>query len=84
LLEEDDLAVTYECLKEWEKDTAGGERKDKKLFAFFNSGAESGASQPHRHLQFLPVESVKGDEDGWELLIDRIERDPFSGTSKFF
>lgn len=67
LLEEDDLNVTYECLKEWEK---GG--PDKQLFAFFNSGDHSGASQGHRHLQFLPVEQMQGDDDDriWRPLID--------------
>ncbi|KAH9083482.1 ATP adenylyltransferase-domain-containing protein [Lactarius deliciosus] len=30
------------------------------LFAFYNCGEQSGASQPHKHLQFLPT----ADEDG--------------------
>ncbi|KAK2793709.1 bifunctional AP-4-A phosphorylase/ADP sulfurylase [Onygenales sp. PD_12] len=53
---------------------AGGRR----LFAFFNSGEHSGASQPHRHLQFLPVEWMgrgegegEGEGDGWRPLIYR-------------
>jgi sulfate adenylyltransferase (ADP) / ATP adenylyltransferase len=55
-LEADDLEATYECLKAWEE---GNEAvRSKKLFAFFNSGEHSGASQPHRHIQFLPVDSV--------------------------
>ncbi|KAI5801166.1 hypothetical protein EDC01DRAFT_646989 [Geopyxis carbonaria] len=29
--------------------------KNGRLFAFFNSGPHSGASQPHRHVQFLPL-----------------------------
>jgi ATP adenylyltransferase len=41
LLEEDDLAVTFACLQAWRK--CGLD-----LFAFFNSGEHSGASQPHR------------------------------------
>jgi len=32
----------------------------KKHFAFYNCGDNSGASQPHKHIQFLPLE----DEDG--------------------
>jgi ATP adenylyltransferase len=77
VLEEDDLAITYACLKDWEKDLSDG--KTRRLFAFFNSGEGSGASQAHRHLQFLPVESVReGVESGgggWELLVDKIEKD---------
>lgn len=48
------------------------------MFAFFNSGEHSGASQPHRHLQFLPVESMKqGDDSGaWEVLTDVISSEP--------
>ncbi|ORY19763.1 HIT-like domain-containing protein [Clohesyomyces aquaticus] len=72
VLEQDDLEATYACLKAWQNDQASGEHK--RLFAFFNSGEHSGASQPHRHLQFLPVESMKEGEQsaGWDLLIDLI------------
>jgi len=41
LLELDDLATTYACLTSWDE---GG------VFAFFNSGPHSGASQGHRHV----------------------------------
>ncbi|KAJ4357275.1 bifunctional AP-4-A phosphorylase/ADP sulfurylase [Didymosphaeria variabile] len=69
VLEEDDLEATYACLKAWQgKDNSG------RLFAFFNSGNHSGASQPHRHLQFLPVDSMHEGEKsaGWDVLIDSI------------
>lgn len=52
----------------------GGTETGKRLFAFFNSGEESGASQPHRHLQFLPVEAMRADSEGWEPLIDLVSR----------
>ncbi|KAF2756559.1 HIT-like protein [Pseudovirgaria hyperparasitica] len=67
-LEEDDLAITLQCIQDWERD---GNRR---LYAFFNSGAHSGASQPHRHLQFLPVESMSHQEGSasWTLMTDRI------------
>lgn len=60
------MYLTYSCLRSWEDDN----RKDyASLFAFFNSGEHSGASQPHRHLQFLPVEDMVGaDDSGWDLL----------------
>ncbi|KAK2865028.1 hypothetical protein FQN49_003982 [Arthroderma sp. PD_2] len=80
LLEADDLHAAFTCLKEWEKPADGqnGERdtqapeQQKRLFAFFNSGEHSGASQPHRHLQFLPVEDMRQVDDvaNWTPLID--------------
>lgn len=71
-LEVDDLQIAYQCLKEWSGQTEDGQRK--RLFAFFNSGEHSGASQPHRHLQFLPVEDMQGGEAGrgWTLLADSV------------
>ena len=47
------------------------------LFVFYNSGPHSGASQPHRHLQLLPVarmrEGLDAVEGGaaWGVLADR-------------
>ncbi|KAJ6086776.1 hypothetical protein N7467_005690 [Penicillium canescens] len=73
LLEKADLEATYEVLKAW--NTSGSSQtngsKSQGLFAFFNSGDDSGASQPHRHLQFLPVEAMRqpGSET-WHPLID--------------
>lgn len=71
-LEKADLETAYQCLKEWQGQTHDGQSK--RLFAFFNSGEHSGASQPHRHLQFLPVEDMQGGEAGrgWSLLADSI------------
>lgn len=73
LLEEDDIGAAYECLKAYRND---GEE----LFGFFNSGEFSGASQPHRHIQFLPVKSMRtGVPEGvkWDVLVDSLaERDP--------
>lgn len=66
LLKEDDLAAAYACLKTY--------REHGKLFAFFNSGEHSGASQPHRHIQFLPVQSMKmgTENDLWQPLADSL------------
>jgi ATP adenylyltransferase len=80
LLEKQDLAATYACLKAWEESSIPSSENGSKsrLFAFFNSGEQSGASQPHRHLQFLPVEDMIS-QDGsseWAPLIDR----PISGS----
>jgi ATP adenylyltransferase len=97
LLEKWDLSAAYTCLKAWEKDDEAVEepeqsgdvvsvsRRKRKLFAFFNSGPLSGASQPHRHVQFLPVEEMtssntSGDSspssrgDDWTLLVDSITK----------
>jgi ATP adenylyltransferase len=76
VLEEDDLAITHACLRAWSE----GSRQDspRRLFAFFNSGEHSGASQPHRHLQFLPFEDMAGpstDSEGWALLVDKMNHD---------
>ena len=69
LLEQDDLAATMACLREWER---GSSTQQTRLFAFFNSGRHSGASQPHRHIQFLPMEDLRGDdtEGEWYLALD--------------
>lgn len=77
----EDLEATYACIKSWdEEETSDGDGTGKRLFAFFNSGPDSGASQPHRHIQFLPVEAMMEqpiDETGtdglaWKPLIDLI------------
>ncbi|RDW71211.1 hypothetical protein BP6252_07774 [Coleophoma cylindrospora] len=66
LLDEADLAAAYACLTAY--------RGHGTLFGFFNSGEHSGASQPHRHIQFLPVQSMKegtGD-DVWQPLAESL------------
>jgi sulfate adenylyltransferase (ADP) / ATP adenylyltransferase len=77
ILEEDDLALTHACLAAW----AEGNSHDppRRLFAFFNSGEHSGASQAHRHLQFLPLEDMTNttsSQGGWSLLVDSMNH-PF-------
>ena len=70
ILEEADLSATYGCINAWEE--ASGDDEDGRLFAFFNSGDHSGASQVHRHLQFLPCQDMllgSQSSDGWKLLI---------------
>ena len=54
LLDVEDLEVAYACLKAWEADSAGS-TPEKRLFAFFNSGEHSGASQAHRHVCITPL-----------------------------
>lgn len=80
-MEKEDIEATYACIKAWgEEKSATGDGTGKRLFAFFNSGPESGASQPHRHIQFLPVEAMTEQPidgtgtDGlaWRPLIDMI------------
>ena len=75
LLELEDLAATWHLLKAWEMgpkdiismrgnaDSYVKNGQEKRLFAFFNSGEYSGASQGHRHLQFLPIEGMKDQEE---------------------
>ena len=81
LLEKSDLEATYACLKAWnERNTEG---PPKRLFGFFNSGEDSGASQPHRHLQFLPVEAMRqgGAEEDWQPLIEYLAQSQHSSHS---
>ncbi|KAH6624121.1 histidine triad-like protein [Chaetomium sp. MPI-SDFR-AT-0129] len=80
LLERADLEVAYGCIEayhEHKEASATGAAVDKdrgsELFVFYNSGAESGSSQPHRHLQLLPVERMREGLDGedyqaWDVL----------------
>ncbi|TKA66279.1 hypothetical protein B0A49_11006 [Cryomyces minteri] len=70
LLEQDDLEATYACLMAWESEHGAG--REKRLFAFFNSGEHSGASQAHRHIQFLPVEQMAKQHHNREPLIDEV------------
>ena len=62
LLQANDLEMAYACVCAWEDTNAGS------LFAFFNSGEHSGASQPHRHIQFLPVEEMSDNQQQWHML----------------
>ena len=83
VLEEDDLAVTHACLGAWSEGSS--HHSPRRLFAFFNSGEHSGASQAHRHLQFLPFEDMSGSattREGWELLVDKMNR-PFPEKPNF-
>ncbi len=81
-LEDQDLEVTYSCLQAWE-----AESKDEvpsRLFAFFNSGEHSGASQSRRHLQFLPVKEMMGPKSqkpDWQPLIDLLMTEPLPNHS---
>lgn len=71
LLGADDLAAAHSCVRAYHDDSSGGQE----LFVFFNSGEHSGASQPHRHLQLLPVGKMReglDDGSGWTVLADRL------------
>lgn len=67
MLEEDDISAAFACVKAWRD-------QGKELFGFFNSGEHSGASQRHRHIQFIDVDSMRKEKEceGWELLADSI------------
>ncbi|GAD94162.1 bis(5'-nucleosyl)-tetraphosphatase, putative [Paecilomyces variotii No. 5] len=86
ILEKEDVEATYACLQNWGETTAdGGQDRGldaaKRLFAFYNSGEESGASQPHRHIQFLPVEAMRESEsDAWRPLVDHFASEKVAKT----
>lgn len=76
-LEDQDLEVTYSCLQLWEAEST--DEVMSRLFAFFNSGEHSGASQNRRHLQFLPVSDMMGPDSQkpeWQPLIDLLMMEP--------
>ncbi|KAL2862065.1 ATP adenylyltransferase-domain-containing protein [Aspergillus pseudodeflectus] len=85
ILEKEDLAAAYACVKAWKDENQTSSTRPRRLFAFFNSGEESGASQPHRHLQFLPIEAIaEADNSGsWRPLIDAVSSRPDSSDSEF-
>lgn len=79
LLDEDDLAVTHDCIEAYHAHCERGEEESSsvhegELFAFFNSGEFSGASQPHRHIQLLPVARMRDGLEGceWDVLAKRL------------
>lgn len=84
LLGADDLAAAHACIRAYHEHGGGSGE----LFAFFNSGEHSGASQSHRHLQLFPVDRMReglppaGDDGGdaaaaarWTVLADRLAGD---------
>lgn len=91
ILEEDDLQATLACIEAYEEDEVregAFSQNDKSqseggLFAFFNGGDHSGASQPHRHIQLLPVSRMRdGLDEGssWDVLannLDTLQDAPF-------
>ncbi|PCD38321.1 hypothetical protein AU210_006797 [Fusarium oxysporum f. sp. radicis-cucumerinum] len=85
VLEESDLEATLACIEAYEAarrteaeqghrdGTLGG---GDGLFAFFNCGDHSGASQPHRHIQLLPIARMKDGFEAdtpWTVLADQLK-----------
>ncbi|KAL3479022.1 ATP adenylyltransferase-domain-containing protein [Aspergillus californicus] len=84
ILEKEDLAAAYACVKAWKDQAQTDSTGPRRLFAFFNSGEESGASQPHRHLQFLPVEAMSQDDESgtWRPFIDNTSSSKSGSSSE--
>ena len=77
VLEESDLEATLACIEAYEQ---AKEDVDDGLFAFFNCGEHSGASQAHRHIQLLPINMMRDgieSDAAWDVLADRSD---LSGT----
>ncbi|KAL7934970.1 ATP adenylyltransferase domain-containing protein [Trichoderma chlorosporum] len=85
LLEESDLEATLACIDAYERARQDGasssssslenQSHDDGLFAFFNGGEHSGASQAHRHLQLLPIFRMKDGLDAdssWDVLAQQV------------
>lgn len=74
ILKPEDLGAAYTCI-------AAYHSQGEELFGFYNSGQHSGASQRHRHIQFLPVESMRSGKsvsegDQWDVLADQLLQNP--------
>lgn len=77
VLEESDLEATLACIAAYENARKDDAHNQEGLYAFFNSGEHSGASQPHRHIQLLPVSRMRDDLDqgnNWTVMADELER----------
>ena len=97
VLEPSDLEATAACIRSFEDErlavksdsSKGGDgtAREDGLFAFFNCGEHSGASQPHRHIQLLPVarmrDGLEGDDE-WDVLASNLDegKAPFSCFSE--
>jgi ATP adenylyltransferase len=83
VLDESDLEATLACIQAYEDVAAQAQGPDAQgLFAFFNCGDHSGASQPHRHIQLLPVSTMKDGlphDTPWDVLANRltVDKAPF-------
>ncbi|KHN97093.1 5',5'''-P-1,P-4-tetraphosphate phosphorylase 2 [Metarhizium album ARSEF 1941] len=89
LLEAADLEATLACVEAFGTTTHEPGREEDEdedgLFAFFNSGEHSGASQPHRHIQLLPTARMRDglpapSASSWAVLADgeHLGRMPFA------
>ncbi|KAF7563980.1 hypothetical protein G7046_g102 [Stylonectria norvegica] len=84
VLEKLDLEATQACIEAYEAarttEAEEGARDGMNgggdgLFAFFNCGEHSGASQPHRHIQLLPISRMKEGLDhdtSWSILAQHL------------
>lgn len=91
VLEADDLAATLACIRAFEQaaeaDGAAASSSPGSnggLFAFFNCGEHSGASQPHRHIQLLPVAKMRdglAQDSSWQVLASRLSTSPAPFTA---
>ncbi|VUC34699.1 unnamed protein product [Clonostachys rosea] len=94
VLEADDLEATLACIEAYdaaadgEATTPSGEKSEQGLYAFFNCGDHSGASQPHRHIQLLPIarmrDGLDGESSAWDVMVDHLDtiKPPFSVFSE--
>lgn len=92
VLDADDLHATLACIRAYEEDAAAsvapsGSSGDGALFAFFNCGEHSGASQPHRHIQLLPVAAMREGlpaDSAWGVLASRLDDDGTTAPFRTF
>lgn len=86
LLEAGDLAATLACIEAYHQYAARQPGDGGELFAFFNSGPHSGASQPHRHIQLLPMDQMKAgleNPERWDVLANTLTTEDGAARAPF-
>ncbi|GMM37350.1 bifunctional AP-4-A phosphorylase/ADP sulfurylase [Saccharomycopsis crataegensis] len=90
LLTPQDLVVTHDILKQLGKDLKG--QKNIRPLAFFNCGPASGASQAHKHVQFIFVDEQQHglwpqdvvDRSRQIIYVPDVDNPPLTDSSKKF
>jgi ATP adenylyltransferase len=78
-LEEEDIAASYALLRAYKS-------QGQSLYGFYNCGTHSGASQPHRHVQFMPITNMRrglSEDQDWEPLIAGMHSDSVKARLPF-
>ena len=70
-----ELMATYKILQALKNQNQNLDQNAENWFAFYNCGPESGASQPHKHIQFMTLPSCEQFKPYAETLFQNKEDD---------